>query len=225
MYSQASREDFSKLDETNIDASVPIVTVIIDCTTDKLHFHFCKASVASSTKDFEDELAQGDSVAEDVLGFATLLSGRCTKDAVPYEYLAKHLATFVAKCHNAGKVVHLLLTGCNSVGLVLPVCRQLDVLCPDARGSAWILATNSVWPGDLSTFLWSQYGCTVSPNLDTFRCATRMLLDDFTEHWKRQKLQDPSIRHMADKSLSDFVLLDRLDKVEDDAGFAKMSPL
>ena len=39
---QCTREDWARLSELPIDEDVPIVCVVIDCTTDKGHFHFCK---------------------------------------------------------------------------------------------------------------------------------------------------------------------------------------
>jgi hypothetical protein len=127
-----------------------------------------------------------------------------------------------------GKTLHVLLTGCNTIYLVLPICQKLDALCCAAKGSVWVLATNSVWPGDMSCFLWAQYGYTVTEDLAAFRNATRIMLDEFTIHWRRQKLSDQSLAedtHTSNMSLAERVTLDRLDRVKDDAGFAKMALL
>ena len=152
---------------------------------------------------------------------------RRAKDPVPLLAMAETIGKLAVRLHEAGKVLHVLLTGCNTVNLVLPVCTHIDGLCPDARKSVWVLATKSVWPGDLSTFLWSQYGSTVSQDLRDFRSATCILLDEFTSHWRRQKIKDAALaEHVKElKSLSDLVLLDRLDNVRDEAGFAVMAPL
>ena len=88
----------------------------------------------------------------------------------------------------------------------------------------WMLATNDVWPGDLSTFLWCNYGSLVTHDLADYRRATRVLLDEYTVHWKRQKLRDVSMSAKVE-SLANLVLLDRLDRVVDVAGFAKMDAL
>ena len=117
---------------------------------------------------------------------------------------------------------------CRSVGLVHDVVLFGGVAeAREGRAPVWVLATKSVWPGDLSTFLWSQYGSTVSQDLRDFRSATCILLDEFTSHWRRQKIKDAALaEHVKElKSLSDLVLLDRLDNVRDEAGFAVMAPL
>ena len=62
--------------------------------------------------------------------------------------------------------------------------------------------------------LWSQYGGLVSEDLCEFRRATRELLDEFTEHYKRQRIVDPSMQSTRNmKSLADCIYLDRLDRV------------
>lgn len=57
----------------NIDATVPIVTVVLDCTTDARHFHFCKAG--GETKiDFTEHLdGEEEEPAANVLDFAQVL--------------------------------------------------------------------------------------------------------------------------------------------------------
>ena len=152
---------------------------------------------------------------------------RRAKDPVPIPTIAEPIGKLAVRLHEAGKLLHVLLTGCNTVNVVLPICKHIDGLCPDAKQSVWVLATNSVWPGDLSTFLWSLYGSTVSHDLKEFRSATRILLDEFTSHWRRQKVKDAGmdehVKHL--RSLSDLVLLDRLDNVRDGSGFAVMATL
>ena len=190
-----------------IDPAVPIVTLIFDCTTDHRNFHFCKkvgtvhAEDEDDTEEEDDEAHKeaekvgvedqddDENISSDILDFAALL-GRCSrKDAVPLANLATHLAAFACRVHEVGKTLHLLLTGCNTVNLVLPLHRKLSAIRPEALGSVWMLATSDVWPGDLSVFLWCNYGSLVTHDLADFRRGTRVLLDEFTVHWKRQKLR------------------------------------
>ena len=65
---QASREDFAKASDITIDVSVPIITLILDCTTDHRFFHLCKAT-AETKVDFAQDLDEEDveSPAESVL--------------------------------------------------------------------------------------------------------------------------------------------------------------
>ena len=222
-----------------IDPTVPIVTLVLDCTTDHRNFHLCKkgGTVHAEEEEEEDDEAHeeeekareedqddDENISSDILNFAALL-GKCSKkDAVPLANLATHLAAFACRVHDVGKTLHVLLTGCNTVNLVLPLHQKLSAIRPEALGSVWMLATNDVWPGDLSTFLWCNYGSLVTHDLADYRRATRVLLDEYTAHWKRQKLQDVSMAAKVE-SLANLVLLDRLDRVVDVAGFAKMDAL
>jgi hypothetical protein len=222
-----------------IDPTVPIVTLVLDCTTDHRNFHLCKkgGTVHAEEEEEEDDEAHeeeekareedqddDENISSDILNFAALL-GKCSKkDAVPLANLATHLAAFACRVHDVGKTLHVLLLGCNTVNLVLPLHQKLSAIRPEALGSVWMLATSDVWPGDLSTFLWCNYGSLVTHDLADFRRATRVLLDEFTAHWKRQKLRDVSMTAKVE-SLADLVRLDRLDRVEDVAGFAKMDAL
>lgn len=146
---------------------------------------------------------------------------------MPLAVVAENIGKLAVRVHEAGKQLHLLLPGCNSVNLMLPLCTYVDGVCAAAKQSVWVLATNSVWPGDLSTFLWSQYGSTVSQDLAAFRLATRTLLDEYTSHWRRQKISDAAMEASSKrvKSLADLVLLDRLDRVGEECGFAVMAML
>ena len=225
--SQATKEDLAKMDTVRIDAAVPIVALIIDCTTDQRHFHFCKGSQVCTASDVAEELAEEDEdekVEKSVVDLAASLAGRRTKDMVPLAVVASHIAGLGNRWHAKQKVLHVLLTGCNTSNLVLPIRQKLE---PAAQSSVWVLATTQVWPGDMSTFLWSQYGATVSTDLAAFRLATRTILDEFSAHWKRQKIRDEAMSEQVRKlrSLADLVVLDRLDRVEEEAGFAKMAPL
>lgn len=225
-----------------IDLTVPIVTLIFDVTTDHRNFHFCKKVGTVHAEDHDEEEddeaheeeeeagmeeQDDEEISPDILRFAALLRSCCKKDAVPLAYVATHLAAFACRVHDVGKTLHVLLTGCNTVNLVLPLHQKLSAIRPEALGSVWILATSDVWPGDMSTFLWCNYGSLVTHDLADFRRATRILLDEYTAHWKRQKLHDASIAESTGKveTLANLVLLDRLDRVEDVAGFAKMDVL
>ena len=99
---------------------------------------------------------------------------------------------------------------------------MLDAHCAAAKKSVWMLCTKAVWPGDLSTFLWSQYGANVSRDLDSFRLATRTILDEYTAHFSRQAVV---MEDFEGSLLSDLVLLDRLDRIKDVAGFPQMAAL
>ena len=225
--SQTSKEDFEeKLKRVEIDEKVPIVSLVVDCTTDHRSFHFCAASAGADTKELGEYLDKDEEVANSVLDFAMQLSARRKKDIVPLARIAQPLAALGARCHRAGKVLHVLLTGCNTVNLVLPVWNLLP---EEARSSVWILATNSVWPGDMSIFLWHHYGSTVSVDLVSFRKATHVLLDEYTSHWKRQNIRDGSMEEHgkhAVSSLASLVMLDRMDKVKvGDGGVADMAML
>ena len=68
---------------------------------------------------------------------------------MPLANLATHLAAFACRVHDVGKTLHVLLTGCNTVNLVLPLHQKLSAIRPEALGSVWMLATSDVWPGIL----------------------------------------------------------------------------
>lgn len=243
-YLQASREDLEAVaNSLPIDAEPSIFTIVIDCTTDTLHFHLCKPYVppptetkgaakgatkpASGTKDAPHPMAEHfldeEEPSEDTLNLAAALSTRKTKDAVPLQYIAEKLTQLTRRL--GGKPLHAVMTGCNTCGIALP----LKALIPEElHAHVWLLCTNEVWPGDLSTFLWHHYGATVQNDLEEFRLRTRTLIDQFTPHWKRQRVEDQSMNESArkTKSLSLFVLCDRLDRVRPGAGgFPEMSLL
>lgn len=66
---QASREDFAKASDMKIDESMPIVTLVLDCTTDHRHFHLCKAGGGTDVN-LTEELEEDENVAASVLDFA-----------------------------------------------------------------------------------------------------------------------------------------------------------
>lgn len=66
---QASRQDFEKASDLKIDESVPIVALVLDCTTDHRHFHLCKASGGTDVN-LTEELHAEEEAAASVLDFA-----------------------------------------------------------------------------------------------------------------------------------------------------------
>ena len=91
-----------------------------------------------------------------------------------------------------------------------------------------MVCTNEVWPSDLAPFLWHHYGSLVQKgDLGEFRSATRTLLGEYTEHYKRQRIQDDSLREARanreksgglEESLANAARCDRLDRVKLVAG-------
>ena len=79
-----------------------------------------------------------------------------------------------------------------------------------------MLCTSEVWPSDVATFLWHQYGSLAQPNdLAAFRQGTRELLGEYTDHYKRQRIPDTSRTELGlHGSLADAVHCARLDTVK-----------
>jgi hypothetical protein len=73
-----------------------------------------------------------------------VLAMRRTKDPVPIPAMAETIGKLAVRLHGLGKLLHLLLTGCNTVNLVLPICKHIDGMCAAAKQSVWVLATHSV---------------------------------------------------------------------------------
>jgi hypothetical protein len=235
---QASREDLASLAAIELDESVPITTLIIDCTTDLRHFHLSKCTAAAAAAAAarastaaaatENEHERGDSAADEV-ALAAELKARCGKDEVPVDFIADAIAKLAARVASTQRTLHVLLTGCNTTSVALPL--QAKVVAAHQQ-YVWLLATNNVWPSDLSFLLWHLYGETVSVQLDQYRLETRTLIDQFTCHYERQNIvmealeehgmmRDGSLANVS--SLADLVHLDRLDRiVELDGGFAEM---
>ena len=148
------------------------------------------------------------------------LAARTTKDYVPYSLVAGKLGALAARAKEVGKELHLILAGCNTVGLV----SHLHKATPDpCRSHVWVVCTNEVWPSDVAPFLWHHYpGLVKVGDLDEYRAATRKLLGEYTEHYNRQRVQDDALRearagraaeHGIDDSLANAARCDRLDKV------------
>ena len=100
---------------------------------------------------------------------AQSLLDRMGKDPMPVKVVAQNLAHLVAR---AGKVVHLILTGCNTCSILM----QLKALVAEhLQPRVWVLSTNEVWSSDLSSTLWHFYAGHVSEDLDRFHRETRTL--------------------------------------------------
>ena len=199
-YLQATRQDLDEAcSKLVIDESVPIVTVLLDLTTDLLSCHFTKLKVGTS-------LSPTPALLEGMLA-------RSTVDKVPIAQVAQFLTTLGTRAATLGKIVHLFALGCNTCTWLLPLKERVP---KQWHSSIWVLCTNHVWPSDLSSCLWHFYGELVTKDLDQFRINTRVLLDQFTEHWKRQHITDESLAEAKTseiKSLADLVFLDRLDHI------------
>ena len=143
---------------------------------------------------------------------AQFFSSRTKKDPYPVTMASKDIVALAEAVHKAGKVLHIFGLGCNTVNLVVPVKSNISEA---ASKSVWFLCTNHVWPSDLATVLWSQYGGLLSVDLCEYRRATRELLDEYTEHYRRQRIIDPGMQSQSREmsSLADCVYLDRLDRV------------
>jgi hypothetical protein len=170
-----------------------------------------------------DSLADGDPThvvpPAKVAALSAALAGRSTKDAVPYAFFATELGKLAKSVVAAGKELHIILAGCNTIGLVSPL---LSATAEADRSGVWVLCTNEVWPSDLAPFLWHHYGAlTQKGDLEAFRSATRKLLGEYTEHYKRQRIQDEAVREARagkpgglEESLANAAYCDRLDRVE-----------
>ena len=159
---------------------------------------------------------------EKVAALTAVLADRTAKDAVPHSFTAKALGVLATRVANAGKELHILMPGCNTIGLL----HALRAAVPEsAREHVWVLCTDSVWPSDLAPFLWHLYGSLAQRgDLQLFRSATRTLIGEYVDHYKRQRIEDPSLRDARAKqsgksasyevSLAEAAYLDRLDRVQ-----------
>jgi hypothetical protein len=162
---------------------------------------------------------------EKVAALTSVLADRTAKDPVPHAHTAHSLGLLAARVASAGKELHILMPGCNTIRLV----QQLHAAVPeDIRQHVWVLCTDSVWPSDLAPFLWHHYGTLAQRgDLQGFRSATRTLLGEYTDHYKRQRIEDESLREArakqtevggTEESLANAAYLDRLDRVKLEAG-------
>jgi hypothetical protein len=156
---------------------------------------------------------------EELADLTFRLAGRTSKDAVPHGVIAKSIGGLAERVANAGKELHILLPCCNTIRAVEAL--QLAIPAP-AHKHVWVLCTNSVWPSDLAPFLWHHYGSLVQQaDMQPFRSATRTLLGEYTDHYKRQRIEDQSLREARggalgglELSLAEAAFLDRLDAVK-----------
>lgn len=151
-----------------------------------------------------------------------------TKDAIPHRDVAQQIANLAQRVASAGKELHVILAGCNTIQVVGPLHTATPA---EVRSSVWVVCTDSVWPSDLAPFLWHHYGGLVQKgDLQAFRSATRKLLGEYTEHYHRQRIDNESIREARgggecggmDDSLANAALCDRLDRVTYVAGGTSM---
>ena len=97
----------------------------------------------------------------------------------------------------------------------------------EAQKHVTVLCTSEVWPSDCTTFLWSLYGTYARPgDLDNFRASTRNLLGEYTDHFVRQRITDPSREELnVHGSLANAVHCDRLDRVVEQPGCGEQMSL
>ena len=150
------------------------------------------------------------------------MAARTGKDAFAHGAAAKVIANLIARVVTAGKEIHILLLGCNTIEVVP---HLIEAAQPSALRNVWVLCTDEVWPSDLAPFLWHHYGGLVERgDMQQFRSATRTILGEYTAHYNRQKIDDESLREArsgasaisagAQESLANAVYLDRLDRVK-----------
>ena len=152
---------------------------------------------------------------------ASALAVRVTKDATPNKTVATSLAALAKRVADSDKELHIILAGCNTVGLVSHLHKA--TVSDEVRKQVWVVCTDEVWPSDLAPFLWHHYGGLVQKgDLSSFRLATRTLLGEYTEHYKRQRIQDETLREARaqsskpesfDESLANSARCERLDRV------------
>ena len=126
---------------------------------------------------------------DDVAALTEILADRTAKDATLHSIIAASLSKLAgARVADAGKELHIIMPGCNTIGLVEALHKHVPA---SAHAHVWALCTSSVWPADLAPFLWHHYGALVQKgDMQPFRQATRTLLGEYTDHYKRQRIED-----------------------------------
>ena len=99
-----------------------------------------------------------------VAHLASALAVRVSKDAIPNNTVAKSLAVLAKRVANSGKELHIILAGCNTIGLVSPLHKATE--SDEVRKQVWVVCTDEVWPSDLAPLLWHHYGGSVSAPFD-----------------------------------------------------------
>ena len=228
---QCTRQHLETLAQSALDPSAEIVTLVFEVTTDLRNVHLCALSpnddvVQKIAEALDEEDLKADSFADLNRDASGLI--RCSKkDLVPLETFSNMLIPFLERVCQTGKWSHVFLVGCNSVGIVANLIGKLSEA---AKKTLMLLATTSVWPSGISPLLWC---CYFTPDLTTdlseYRVQTRMLLDEWTVHHKRQRIVDDSMEEVMKKvrTLADLVVLDRADAIAaPNAGcLPAMSPL
>ena len=230
---QSTRDDMIALREHPIDPECQMIALILDVTTDGLHVHLCKqrneegisgiedmrehVHAMDGEKDLREEQLPGAIPGEQVAALARQLVLKTGKDEVTHAQMALWLAPFLGRCANAGITCHLFLCGCNTINMVGPLLKEVSTA---VASKVWVACTAKVFPSDLASWLWHLYGDLAAANMSAFREATRKLLDEFTHHWKRQRVHDASMENAIEgvASLADLVHFERLDKVESREG-------
>jgi hypothetical protein len=227
---QCTRQNLMLLSTAEIDPTVRMVAVILDMTTDKGHLHLVApaadlSQLEESIRDLLNDDQPGHVVPPaEVVSLAAELAARRSKDAVSHESVAATLRPLAERCAAQGKYLHVLATGCNTIQLAPPLKARIP---QTAQPYVWLLCTSEVWPSDLATFLWNLYGSLAQPDdLTAFRQGTRELLGEYTDHYKRQRIEDPALtEHGLHGSLADAVHCARLDTVQIVGTFAQMDLL
>lgn len=158
-----------------------------------------------------------------VAALSSQLAVRTAKDSVPYAVVTDSLGKLAKQVAGAGKELHVILVGCNTIGAVAALHAATP---PEVRKHVWVVCTTEVWPSDVAPFLWHHYGGLVQKgDLNEFRIATRRLLGEYTEHYKRQRIENDAIREARagkqgglEDSLANAVRCDRLDALSIPAG-------
>ena len=146
----------------------------------------------SSTLDADKSYLHTKQQSEELAELTSRLWARSSKDPVPYAFVADALSALAKRVADAGKELHVILAGCNTIGLV----SHLHKATPEhVRKHVWVLCTTDVWPSDVACFLWHHYGGLVQKaDLTAFRSATCTLLGEYTEHYTRQRIENESVR-------------------------------
>ena len=218
---QCTRADLDLLRTVDVDPAAHIVTVILDVVTDKQHFHVAAASLGATPPAFSvtgamkcmdsDDTSGHEVEPQKVAELAAELAALRGKDLVPHAHTAAAIVPLADRCHALGKELHLLLLGCNTIQLV-PFLKAA-IAKPEC---VTVLCTSEVWPSDCSVMLWHLYGALAQTGgMDSFRAGTRTLLGEYTDHYKRQRIQDESRAElMLEGSLGNAVHCSRLDRVK-----------
>ena len=62
---------------------------------------------------------------DDVAALTEILADRTAKDATPHSIIAASLSKLAARVADAGKELHIIMPGCNTIRLVEPLHKEL----------------------------------------------------------------------------------------------------